>query len=235
MTKNNGIKITGATSPYVHTGLTNGSPYDYVVTAVSAKGESAASFPDKYASPYVPCTTCKMFVTNNGSTANTYTPGTSFSSVNAADALCASNAAFLSYAGTYKAVIVDGIQRRACTSINCANSGLAEQIDWVLHPSTSYVQANGGAAIATTSSTGVFATNLTGLISAITSGYWTGISESGSWSWQTSANTCSGWTTNSAASSASYGVSTWTDARAIAISSAIAACNTANSLLCTEQ
>lgn len=38
-----GTKIAGATSPYPHTGLTNGTVYYYVVTAVNSGGESAAS------------------------------------------------------------------------------------------------------------------------------------------------------------------------------------------------
>ena len=39
----NGTKITGATSPYSHTALTNGTTYYYIVTAVNLGGESAAS------------------------------------------------------------------------------------------------------------------------------------------------------------------------------------------------
>ncbi len=41
--KTNGTKIAAANNPQTHTGLTNSTPYYYVVTAVSAGGESAES------------------------------------------------------------------------------------------------------------------------------------------------------------------------------------------------
>lgn len=40
-----GTKITGAASPYVQTGLTDGTTYYYIVTAANTSGESAASSP----------------------------------------------------------------------------------------------------------------------------------------------------------------------------------------------
>ncbi|HEY4743888.1 MAG TPA: fibronectin type III domain-containing protein, partial [Desulfuromonadaceae bacterium] len=43
VTKANGTKIANATSPYVQTGLADGTAYYYVVTAVNSAGESAAS------------------------------------------------------------------------------------------------------------------------------------------------------------------------------------------------
>lgn len=43
VTKENGTKISGATSPYTHTDLTNGTTYYYVVTGVNDYGEGRAS------------------------------------------------------------------------------------------------------------------------------------------------------------------------------------------------
>ena len=49
VTPTNGNKIANATSPYTQTGLTNGTTYYYVVTAVNSYGES-------YASAQISCT-----------------------------------------------------------------------------------------------------------------------------------------------------------------------------------
>ena len=43
VTKTTGTKLTGATSSYLHSGLTNGTTYYYVVTAVNSYGESSES------------------------------------------------------------------------------------------------------------------------------------------------------------------------------------------------
>lgn len=230
VTAANGNKIVNAASPYIHAGLINGSPYVYVVTAVFANGESEPS-PARSTSPYVPCSTCRMLVTPT-----TYSPGVGFNGIVGADSICAGAAVTAGLVGTYRALLVDGVLRRACTSTNCTISGTAESIDWVLHASTNYTRSDGTTAVLTTNANAVFTGSLSGTVSAAATSYWTGINESVSWSWQTSDNTCSGWTNNTASFSASYGVSTWADSRAIAISSAVAACNSApNSLLCVQQ
>ena len=53
VTKATGIKSAGVTSPYAVTGLTNGTPYFFIVTAQGAGGESAASN-ERSATPTAP-------------------------------------------------------------------------------------------------------------------------------------------------------------------------------------
>ena len=53
VTKISGTKFTGVSSPYDATGLTNGTPYFFVVTAVGAGGESAESN-ERSATPTAP-------------------------------------------------------------------------------------------------------------------------------------------------------------------------------------
>jgi fibronectin type 3 domain-containing protein len=43
VTKATGVRVAGVTSPYTHLGLTTGSTYYYIVTALSSAGESEAS------------------------------------------------------------------------------------------------------------------------------------------------------------------------------------------------
>src|ERR1035438_1763868 len=53
LTPATGTRITGATSPYIQTGLVNGTTYYYIVTATNAAAESAPS-PELPAIPSVP-------------------------------------------------------------------------------------------------------------------------------------------------------------------------------------
>jgi predicted phage tail protein len=61
-----GTKITGATSPYVQTGLTDSTAYYYIVTAVNSSGESASSAQvtatTNAAAPSLVCSNCHISI-----------------------------------------------------------------------------------------------------------------------------------------------------------------------------
>jgi Protein of unknown function (DUF1554) len=114
-------------------------------------------------------------------------------------------------AGTYKALLVDGSTRVACTSASCATDGVAEGVDWVLAANTTYVRADGTTVIGTTSAAAIFEFPLTASIGTGAFSYWTGLSSD----WTTSEDTCNGWTETSDVF-ASEGLADATDDRAIA-------------------
>src|SRR6478736_1249932 len=109
-----------------------------------------------------------------------------FGGVSGADTLC--NASPPS-PGSYKALIVDGTTRVACTSAHCVTSGAAEGVDWVLAPNTKYVRAD-NTVVGTTSAAAIFAFPLTNSVGEIGYSYWTGLSGD----WTTSTDTCNAWT-----------------------------------------
>jgi hypothetical protein len=66
VTKTSGTQIHDATSPFTHTGRTNGSTYYYVVTAVNSFGESVASV-QVSATPTTTTQTSHQYITQWGS------------------------------------------------------------------------------------------------------------------------------------------------------------------------
>lgn len=110
-----------------------------------------------------------------------------------------------------------------------------EQIDWVLAPNASYESLNTSNFIFTSDGNGVFNNNLSNPFSAAT-GVWTGIKNNPSWDWQTdTSHTCSSWTDSITTNCGTYGVTSWTDSRSIAITSAYGSGGTLNNLICVEQ
>jgi hypothetical protein len=99
---------------------------------------------------------------------------------------------------TYKAMIVDGLNRVACTTAGCSG-GTAEHVDWVLQASTEYRQIDEFTVIATTTTAGIFSFPLDNTVESPTSTntLWTGLNNT---SWTTGSSTCSAWTDGSGAS-----------------------------------
>ncbi|TGK79139.1 DUF1554 domain-containing protein [Leptospira noumeaensis] len=126
----------------------------------------------------VSCNPCKIFLSNSGYPPN---PG---SAVNF-DTSCSTDANYPG-TGTYKAMVVDGVTRRASLSANIGDG----QIDWIFAPNRTYYQTAG--TIGTTSSGGLFISTLTNTFS-VNSKYWTGLNTN----WTTNvSNTCNLWTSN---------------------------------------
>ena len=130
-----------------------------------------------------------------------------FGGVSGADAECNASPPI---AGTYKALLVDGTTRVACTSAQCVTSGAAEGVGWVLAPNTKYVRADGTTVIATTTGAAIFSFPLAASIGTNAFSYWTGLSAD----WTTSPDSCSGWA-QTTGFFATEGLADTTDSQAI--------------------
>jgi hypothetical protein len=175
----------------------------------------AVSIPDKY-----------IFLTVTGRNGN-------MSGVTGADTICATEKTtnYSSLLGTtYKAMIVDASNRKACTTANCSG-GISENLNWVLLPLQTYYLATSNAAIFTTTSSGITTFPITSAVDTASSKkWWTGLSND----WRTSlaADTCSNWTATGAAGE--YGQGSVTTSQWIAFP-ASNPCSNLYSLICVEQ
>ena len=121
-----------------------------------------------------------------------------------ADTFCNSDSAKPS-AATYKALLVDGVNRDATTLV-----------DWVLKPTTAYYQTHGDVLIGTTTAAAIFGAVYQSLSNPIvaTNRYespasvWTGIGSASDFS---SGDDCNDWSDLTNAYSANIGLSTATD------------------------
>lgn len=146
----------------------------------------------------------------------------------AADNACLSDT---NYPGTgaYKALIVDGSSRVACTSSRCSTLGAVENVDWALAPNRTYVRTTDGEVIGTTNASGIFDFPITRQIGASSFFIWTGLDAN----W-TVRSTCLAWTTNSSSDSGYVGNSG--SVNQFVIGGTNSACDfTINHLYCVEQ
>lgn len=167
----------------------------------------------------------KTFITSSG-----YQTG-DLGGVSGADAKCMSDANYTG-SGTYKALLVDGINRRASSTANNGDS----QIDWVLDINADFTLSDGSTKIFTTNSNAIFVFGtLDSPFAGVDPGapVWTGLSSD----WTTNSDTCNSWSSN-AGHSGIYGGTDSTDGNAISISTA--ACDGPGwavlpKLICVEQ
>ena len=157
-----------------------------------------------------------------------------------ADDFCANQKpASLRGTGTdYKAMIVDGTNRIACTNANCAGGG--PHSSWIMRADTEYRRAD-DQTVFTTNSNAVFDFGAASLTAAFDTDatplhWWTGLDQD--WRTTVSGNTCVSWATNVGGFDGTYGSSAATDNNSIsdvANSNFGDGCNTLNRLLCVEQ
>ncbi len=149
-----------------------------------------------------------------------------------ADAYCMSASNKPAGTSTYKALIVDGSSRVACTTASCSG-GTAEHVGWVLAASTPYYRTDCATWINTTNSNGLLSFGLTNPISTSNVGAWTGMNNT----WRTTANTCGSWTSSSSGSNGDLGFANYSNSGAINIGGASSpdSCDTSYRLYCVEQ
>lgn len=111
-----------------------------------------------------------------------------FNSIATADTLCNNDPK----AGgmIFKAMLVDGVNRVACTTTDCGIGGLTENVDWVFQPNINYYSEDGSTLLGTTNNYGIFVDNLVSPITPETY-YWTGLNPD----WTIDPINCTGWST----------------------------------------
>ncbi|MEI7013459.1 DUF1554 domain-containing protein [Leptospira licerasiae] len=171
---------------------------------------------------------CMMFATTNagGMTKNGGIAGV--------DNNCSTDANKPAGGGTYKALVTDGVNRRACTTASCSG-GTSEHLDWVLKPNKEYRRKDGTTVIGTTTANGVFTFPLTNSVEilanlVVTNGIGTGMNAD----WTSNANDCSDWSTNAGGTSSTVG--TWDSTGSGLIGGAgTSGCSNTHMVVCVEQ
>lgn len=197
--------------------LEPGRSYSFAVIVKDTDGNMALYYPTSQVTKAV-----KLVFTTSALLPN-------FGGISAADDKCAAATNKPANGGTFKAMIVDGETRIACTSSNCGTDGIAEHKDWVFAPNTAYARTD-NEIVGTTNDKGIFDFPLSSNIVDFPNYVWTGLSTN----WTTSADTCLKWTNSDVDKFGTYGSY---QSAAGAISAGTFACfkSTIAGLLCVEQ
>ncbi|MCC5815588.1 MAG: DUF1554 domain-containing protein [Leptospira sp.] len=158
--------------------------------------------------------------------------------ISGADGKCATekNTNFSGLAGVgtdYKALLVTGTTRRACSTANCGG-GLGENIDWVIKTNTEYFRSD-GLSLFTSNAAGIFVFgNMNNPFSLNTSDrWWTGLDDN----WVNSfLGNCDAWESNSNLDSGNVGEGNTTGKTSL-INNTFEdkECNLTSKLLCVRQ
>lgn len=165
------------------------------------------------------CLKCVIFITQNGYPAN-------IGKASNFDSSCHSDPNYPG-SGTYKAMVVDGISRRASITANLGDG----QMDWVFKPNQAYIRP-GGINIETSNAKGLFTSALSAPITTISSDHWTGLNTD----WTTNLDgVCLKWTTNSASELGTAGDAYTQDIVTLTAGKGLQNCSVNRELVCVEQ
>jgi hypothetical protein len=192
-------------------------PTNFTITGISSAGSAITTISITVAAPLpkrIFVTTSMFYTGNLGGTSG-------------ADTKCMTDISKPD-ANIYKAMLVNGSSRRACTTANCSG-GIAENTGWVLLPNQLYVRADGITPIGITNGAAIFTFPLTNSIQASGTNIWTGLAVDFT---DNAPGTCSGWTTTSGnGSSATSGAMNNTSINTVASQP----CGGSISLYCVQQ
>lgn len=152
--------------------------------------------------------------------------------ITGADTKCNADSSKPADGSTYKAILVDGTNREACTTSNCSG-GPGEHTDWVLVATTSYVRASDSVVLFTTNANGIFVFG--SMSNSFSSGtqvkYWSGFSNATIWG--ASGTICTSFTNTTG--SGRVGLSDQTNYTSLRDVAGSPSCASSQNLLCAEQ
>ncbi|TGL56056.1 DUF1554 domain-containing protein [Leptospira kemamanensis] len=231
----NGLSINSSTCAISGTPTDQQAGTTYIITATDGTNTDTENITIR-----IEPTVYKVFIT--ASTFDGNLQGAAANGPAGADEKCAADANKPS-SGTYKAMVTDGANRRACSSPNCGG-GVGENIDWIFQSGRIYIRSSDSASLFTPNAAGIINAPATILNHSFDSGvtkyYWTGFAQTNYWEEATfqTTNSCINWTTNATTPTASeggrVGASNVTDYTAFRSGNG-RSCSDSYHLVCVEQ